>query len=513
MKEKKEIDRLFQERFKNFEAHPSDEVWSKIEQRLGQKKKKKVVPLWWKLSGAAALLALLLLAGNLIFAPKTDFFQESDPQLVTEDSTETQSEKYVGRPDIVKDSIEQSIVSNTEQKSEKTTKTDAKLVKNMDETTDSQGVLADSEIEDSYEVVADPQDEENSRSMSSSQKAVATNTTEKTSQSTINTANTSGISAKNGRKQLNSKENRAIAVQEDSIQHQQNVIKDSSEAIVTNESAENEPKDTGEDKSLDQVVEEERAASIAEENSQDEEGLKNSKRWAVMPNVAPVYYNSFSGSGIAPQFEQNTKEGGVNMSYGVLLSYAVNEKITVRSGLHKIDLSYTTNDAILSAGFQGNALQSASFNKKSDVLMIESAVRAPQENASPSIVEIPTLNTTQGFVNQSLAYYEIPMEIEYAVLESRIGLQFIGGLSTLFLNDNALVFNGDSFKTELPEATNLNDVSFSTNVGVGLNYKFTDEIKFNLEPMFKYQLNAYKNNSSDFKPYYLGLYTGFSIKF
>jgi len=32
MKEKKNIDRLFQEKFKNFEAHPSDRVWAGIAQ-------------------------------------------------------------------------------------------------------------------------------------------------------------------------------------------------------------------------------------------------------------------------------------------------------------------------------------------------------------------------------------------------------------------------------------------------------------------------------------------------
>ena len=43
MNEKKNIDRLFQERFKDFEAIPNDKVWNKIHDALHEKKKKKVI--------------------------------------------------------------------------------------------------------------------------------------------------------------------------------------------------------------------------------------------------------------------------------------------------------------------------------------------------------------------------------------------------------------------------------------------------------------------------------------
>ena len=67
MKEQKNIDRLFQEKFKNFEAEPGDHVWANIAAQQ-QGKKKIIIPLWLQLSGAAAALLLLFLAGNLWFA-------------------------------------------------------------------------------------------------------------------------------------------------------------------------------------------------------------------------------------------------------------------------------------------------------------------------------------------------------------------------------------------------------------------------------------------------------------
>ncbi|MDX1784081.1 MAG: hypothetical protein R3361_07980, partial [Aequorivita vladivostokensis] len=68
MKEKKNIDNIFNEGFKNFEATPSPRVWEKIQAELKkEKKERKVIPLWVKLGGVAALLALLLTVGNSLF--------------------------------------------------------------------------------------------------------------------------------------------------------------------------------------------------------------------------------------------------------------------------------------------------------------------------------------------------------------------------------------------------------------------------------------------------------------
>lgn len=69
MSDRKNIDRLFQEKFKDFEASPEDSVWENISAELqvdiNADEKVKAFPLWAKLAGIAAGLALLLFLGNL----------------------------------------------------------------------------------------------------------------------------------------------------------------------------------------------------------------------------------------------------------------------------------------------------------------------------------------------------------------------------------------------------------------------------------------------------------------
>ena len=67
MRNKKHIDRIFQEKLKDFEATPSPKVWKNIKNELDQEgRSKKLYPLWMRLAGIAALLLILFSIGNLL---------------------------------------------------------------------------------------------------------------------------------------------------------------------------------------------------------------------------------------------------------------------------------------------------------------------------------------------------------------------------------------------------------------------------------------------------------------
>jgi hypothetical protein len=68
MNDKKHIDRLFQEKLKDFEAVPSNTVWENISAELhAEEKDRKIIPLWLKLSGVAVAILLLFTVGNAVF--------------------------------------------------------------------------------------------------------------------------------------------------------------------------------------------------------------------------------------------------------------------------------------------------------------------------------------------------------------------------------------------------------------------------------------------------------------
>jgi hypothetical protein len=63
------------------------------------------------------------------------------------------------------------------------------------------------------------------------------------------------------------------------------------------------------------------------------------------------------------------------------------------------------------------------------------------------------------------------------------------------------------------EADNLNRVHFSSNLGIGLRYNFLKSFQASVDPMLKYQIGTFSDGAGNFKPYFLGLYTGLSYRF
>ena len=122
-------------------------------------------------------------------------------------------------------------------------------------------------------------------------------------------------------------------------------------------------------------------------------------------------------------------------------------------------------------------------------------------------------NTSTAAINQKMGYYEVPLELSYALLNKKFGVTIIGGISTLFLNQNKISLVSNDINLKLGEANNLNPIHFSTNVGMGFKYQFVKSFQVNIEPMVKYQLNTYSDNSTSDKAAFIGLYTGIIYSF
>jgi hypothetical protein len=116
-------------------------------------------------------------------------------------------------------------------------------------------------------------------------------------------------------------------------------------------------------------------------------------------------------------------------------------------------------------------------------------------------------------VNQQIGYLEIPLELSYKLVDKKFGVDVIGGVSTLLLNQNEVSVISSGVEMNIGEANNLNDIHFSTNVGLGFKYGFFKNFEARVEPVFKYQINTFMKDSGDFKPYFFGLYSGVTFTF
>jgi hypothetical protein len=137
-----------------------------------------------------------------------------------------------------------------------------------------------------------------------------------------------------------------------------------------------------------------------------------------------------------------------------------------------------------------------------------------QNSSVPSLLkEIESSNSTGGSLSQEFGYIEVPLELKYNLTNGKVGLNLVGGFSTLFLNKNTISYETGNMSAKIGEANNLNDVNFSGNLGLDVDYEINKQLFFNLSPMVKIQTNTFSSNSGNFKPYVIGVYTGLNYRF
>lgn len=303
----------------------------------------------------------------------------------------------------------------------------------------------------------------------------------------------------------------------DTILEQQNktnqvVAQTDSTPDTTEEKKEDTQKEeeTPEEKTIEDAIADQE--QIKEENEDDDEENALFKKWNVAPNIAPVYYNSLSsGSPIDEQFKSNPKKGQINVSYGINVSYALNKKLKLRSGINRLEVGYNTeNVAILPAEEATGDI----IIKNIDLSSAATELNIGSSNGF-AVSQIPASfeSLFDASLEQQFGYLEVPLELSYKLTDKKLSINVIGGVSSFFLNKNEVYAKNSGNTTYLGKANNLNDVSFSTNIGLGFNYKISKAFNLNFEPVFKYQLNSFSKDAGNFRPYILGVYSGLSFKF
>ena len=505
MSDKKHIDRLFQEKLKDFEANPSDAVWENIHSSLHDEKRKKrrIIPIWWKLGGAAAILLLMLAIGNTVFNNN-----ENNDSINTVVDTENNSNSDALKNNSTDKNASNEVnfdsnnnVSDNETNSHETLNNTSSSGKNLiNSSVNNQSKIASTKPDLSSKIF----DKNNNK-----QKELSKNNTS----NTLN--NKKDVVADNSSNPFNSDKNSKTKSEDNIIP---DYLKSASKNAVASSDEKTEDSVNKEEETItnEKTIEDAIAETNTTEEKEKEEKLN---RWNITPNVAPVYFNTFGkGSSIDEQFVENSKVGNVNMSYGITGSYALNDKLKIRAGVNKVELGYSTNnvisytdlDATPSFSFSSSAshLKHVSVNHNAENTLYMSTETLNRNN----IPEI--LNTKEtGSLDQLFGFIEIPVEVEYALVNKKFGVNVIGGFSTLFTDKNEVYSVIDGNRMLIGEANNLNDVSYSANLGLGINYNVSDKIKLNLEPTFKYQINTFREASGDFQPYFIGVYTGLSIKF
>lgn len=451
MKERKSIDRLFREKFKDFEATPNPALWNRIKSDLKGQKKTPLIPLWIKLSGVAALLAIAF------FASKNWLISDATA------------------PSVVKSP------ASIEYKKKDTSPQPSRVIPPSIEPVELKKATAKT-----------PPIQAPSTSFSKKYRLTDKQEAREDYKSTFPSG--SDFLALEEKKELQK------LTQKDSLHRQR--IKENNQPT--------QQKETKQRSLFDEIAKQQQQKTATKQ-------AEKSHRFALRPNVAPIYYSSIGGgSALDPKFSENKTKGNITASYGIDVIYAVSKHIKLRSGINKVNLSYNTPDIAYLPSQSDIGIRALNTQENLNNAVIVSTVSkknlaAAVQNNTQKITMATAY--TEAELHQELSYIEIPVEFMYSLVDQRFGVQLIGGTSALVLNNDRVNLSSALETKNLGRAENLNNFSFTANFGVGFNYKITEHLGFSVEPTFKYQLNGFSGETGNFKPYYLGLYSGISFKF
>ena len=235
-------------------------------------------------------------------------------------------------------------------------------------------------------------------------------------------------------------------------------------------------------------------------------------KWALGTTIAPVYFNSIEGgSPIDPVFKNSSKDFRSTTGFGLNASYDISKRLSVKSGINFINMNYLTNDVAYQSNIKLVNSNPSNINRNQFGITL---AFTSKENMLQAFGDIDNfISNNIGSLRQEIGYVEVPMELGYKFVDKKLKIELIGGFSTLFLSNNSISLIKNDLELEIGKASNLNKIHFSSNVGLGFKYSFWKAFSANFQPMFKYQINPFSQNAGDFRPYFIGLNTGLSYQF
>lgn len=502
--ENNNLDKLFRDKLKDLKVSAPEDTWEAIAEKLPRKKKRRALVLWW----SAAAVLLILLSSSVLYLFMSDapskntqlVETEKKSEIPTKSSTETTASETL-----------------TENSPKNTLATEGKELKSTDKTKLQDKRSTDNKYNTRSEfdttknkAIADKSDVQDKTiaSQETQRRKSKSDTTSESEQSVIQKQKDKNATLSKDKETLYANEYPSI----NETKNKQNLVeKQIAQAKDLNKEDEEKIE---EEQEVDTLLN--NTTLLAEEENIQEETKDKQGKWSVGPQVAPVYYNSMStGSSLDSQFNNSGNKGGVNMSLGLQVAYQLNDNWQVRSGVHQMNVGYATNNVQVGYSDPNLAIANINYNDASagDIVVTafsnENLTDLYSANLGNKVEVLNMEGNTQ--LKQNITYLEVPIEIERKLIQSDFEWTIIGGVSSLFLTENDVYVHNKDYSHQLGSATNLEKTSFTTNIGMGFGYNFTKHLHLKLEPMFKYQLNAY-TNSVDFKPYMFGVYTGINWK-
>ena len=258
---------------------------------------------------------------------------------------------------------------------------------------------------------------------------------------------------------------------------------------------------------------------------------KKKSRWMVGAVISPLY--SFRDAEASVMAGAGVHESGLlSYSSGVHVNYRRRSRLSFETGIffNKTGLAINAS-GIESYNQQSDYLLFGAGSEQADIKAVTNSVgniisnsgeifvngyKLNAQNAPEAAIAInlDRLESPTSGIEQHLDYLELPFNLRYTVVDRTFELQLVGGVSTNFLVNNYVTMQTSAGTEEIGYLSNIRNVNYSGNAGLGMIYHVGKKLNLMLEPRFRYFLNSINDSSlPSTRPYSIGLYTSLNFTF
>lgn len=285
------------------------------------------------------------------------------------------------------------------------------------------------------------------------------------------------------------------------------------------------------DKTIDQQIMEQNKQLMQAENQ-----TKAKSRWLIGAQVSPEYNVSRSShSQVYASNMLNASSNPVDLGGGISVEFKKGKRWSIQSGVYYSGMGQSSGNSNLTPG-KDYALASTnrgseyfntnvSFDASNSKMLMNSTAGVIEFKTIPSGIVLGTNLEDKSLVSnavvvsnarfiQNFEYIEIPLYLRYTLLDSKFDVEMMGGFSSNLLVGNQTFMESSTGKSKIGSTKDMESMSYSGTLGVGLKYGLSKRVYLNVEPRVKYFLNSLNSNASvNYKPYTVGVFTGLSYEF
>ena len=286
------------------------------------------------------------------------------------------------------------------------------------------------------------------------------------------------------------------------------------------------------EKSIDQQILEQNQQLMLTQNQEKGKG-----RWLVGAQVSPEYNVSRSShSQVYASNMLNASSTPVDLGGGISVEFKKGKRWSLQSGVYYSGMGQSSGNSsfpnrnLVSSDYStehGKEYFNAPVNidSKSSKMMMNSAAGVIEFSGIPSGIVLGTNLEDKSLASnavvvsdasfiQNFEYIEIPLYLRYTIIDSRFGVEMLGGFSSNVLVGNNTYMESNTGKSLVGSTQNMESLNYSGTLGIGLKYGLSKRFYLNVEPRVKYYLNSLNSNSDvTYKPYTIGVFTGLSYEF